>query len=203
VGPAQHRPGGQRLAGAANIDIDAPEALAITAASPAIVVAVIDDGVDFTHPDLDGSAWFNPGEIANGLDDDANGYVDDLNGWDFCHGDNTIHDTPADSHGTAVAGTIAAEIEGTGIAGVAPGVKIMALKFLGEGCAGDVGAEIAAIEYARAKGVHIVNASFGGPGFSQAEVDAIGLSAGTLFVAAAGNSAVNIDIARRAHPFHA
>ena len=121
--------------GTANVDIDGLEASAITHGDPAVVVAVIDDGVDFSHPDLAARAWTNPGESGggketNGVDDDGNGYIDDVHGWDFCNDDNTVHDFDEDFHGTHVAGTIAASLDGQGVVGVAPNVKIMALKFL-------------------------------------------------------------------------
>ena len=177
--------------GTANIDINAKEASTRTQGSPTLKVAVIDDGVDFTHPDLATRQWVNPGETPNnGVDDDANGYVDDVNGWDFCHNDNTVHDNGDDSHGTHVSGTIAASVNNRGIVGVAPSVKIMALKFLsdtgtGPGCNSTAGA-IKAIQYAKAEGIKISNNSWGGGAFSQALKDAID-SSGSLFVAAAGN----------------
>jgi subtilisin family serine protease len=177
--------------GVANVDVNGAEAAARTLGSPNLVVAVIDDGVDFSHPDLAGRQWNNPGEIpGNGADDDRNGKVDDVNGWDFCHGDKTVHDPGDDSHGTHVAGTVAASINGTGVVGVAPNVKIMALKFLsdtgtGSGCNSTAGA-IAAIQYAKSEGVKLSNNSWGGGDYSQALKDAIDAS-GSLFVAAAGN----------------
>ncbi|HET7480188.1 MAG TPA: S8 family serine peptidase [Rubrobacteraceae bacterium] len=177
--------------GVSNVDINGLEAAAVTQGDPNLVVAVIDDGVDFSHPDLAGRQWNSPGEIpGNGVDDDANGKVDDVNGWDVCHQDATVHDPGDDSHGTHVAGTIAASVNNQGITGVAPNVKIMALKFLsnagtGPGCNSTSGA-IEAIQYAKSEGAKISNNSWGGGDFSQALKDAIEAS-GSLFVAAAGN----------------
>ena len=175
--------------GTANGDVDGKEASARTLGSPNLVVAVIDDGVDFSHPDLSARAWKNPGESGsgketNGLDDDHNGLVDDVNGWDYCGDDNTVHDAK-DVHGTHVSGTIAGSINNSGVVGVAPNVKIMALKFI---CAqgGSTSDAILAIQYAKSKGVKLSNNSWGGGGFSQALKDAISDS-GSLFVAAAGN----------------
>ena len=156
--------------GSPDADIDARQALGITTGDPATVVAVIDDGVDFSHPDLAGRAWTNPGESGdgretNGIDDDGNGYIDDVHGWDFCHDDNTVHDPDQDFHGTHVAGTIAASLNGVGVVGVAPNVSIMALKFISDDMPKDCGLDsqaIAAIAYAKSFGVHIANASWGG-----------------------------------------
>ncbi len=185
--------------GTADVDTNALEASAVTTGDPNLVVALIDDGVDFSHPDLAGRQWVNPGEsgvdpdgrsrASNGVDDDRNGYVDDVNGWDFYNGDSTVHDPGEDSHGTHVAGTIAASVNGKGIAGMAPGVKIVALKFLGPLGGSDSDA-ILALEYAKRMGVRVANASWGGAGYSQALKDAIEAS-GSLLVAAAGNGGVD------------
>lgn len=175
--------------GASDVDVNALEAAARTLGSPNLTVAVIDDGVDFSHPDLQGRQWINPGESGtkanNGKDDDANGYVDDVHGWDFCHGDRTVHDPGEDSHGTHVAGTIAGNLNSKGIVGIAPRIKVMALKFLGPEC-GRVSDVISAIQYAKKKGVKISNNSYGGTEYSQALRDAIAVC-NCLFVAAAGN----------------
>ena len=187
--------------GTANIDIDALEAQAITPGDPSVTVAVIDDGVDFSHPDLAARAWTNPGESGggketNGVDDDTNGYIDDVNGWDFCNDDNTVHDFDEDFHGTHVAGTIAASLDGQGVVGVAPGVKIMALKFLDNGSScGLTSQAIEAIEYAKSFGVVISNSSWGGRGQAadfQPLKDAIADS-GLLFVTSAGNEGIDND----------
>jgi serine protease len=89
--------------GTPDVDINGLEASGITQGDPNLVVAVIDDGVDFSHPDLADRAWVNPGESGggketNGIDDDGNGYIDDINGWDFFNDDNTLHHS--DKHGT-------------------------------------------------------------------------------------------------------
>ncbi|MFL5777452.1 MAG: S8 family peptidase [Chloroflexota bacterium] len=190
-----------------DVDIDGLQAAGVSSGSPTVVVAVIDDGVDFSQPDLAGQAWTNPGEsgpdglggdkATNGLDDDVNGYVDDVHGWDFCHDDNTVHDAGNDFHGTHVAGTIAGALDGQGIVGVAPGVRIMALKFLDRdhnNCGYDDQA-IAAIAYAKSFGVRIANNSWGGRGMPDAApdlYDAIATS-GMLFIASAGNDAIDND----------
>jgi subtilisin family serine protease len=183
-------------AGTAGTDISFLDASAVTLGKSGVVVAVLDDGVDLSHPDLADRAWVNPGESGggretNGIDDDGNGYVDDVSGWDFVHDDNTVHDLNQDFHGTHVAGTIAASINGVGIVGVAPQVSIMALKFIGPK-GGSTSDAILAINYAAANGADVMNASWGGPDFSQALEDAIAAS-GLLMVAASGNDGADID----------
>jgi subtilisin family serine protease len=145
--------------------IDAPGAWALTQGSPEVVVAVIDSGLDWAHPELAGAIWTNPREIpANGLDDDGNGFIDDLHGWDFVDYDNdSLHGSPLEPHGTAVAALIAGAADGKGTTGVAPGVKLMDLRVLdrrGEGRWADA---FKAIEYAIANGAAIVNMSFSSP----------------------------------------
>ena len=197
----QNNPSG--TPGTLNVDVNGKEASAITQGSTSLTVAVIDDGVDFTHPDLAGRQWVNPGEsgldaagrnrATNGIDDDGNGYRDDVNGWDFFNNDRSVHDANQDSHGTHVSGTIAASVNGQGIVGVAPNVKIMALKFLGPDGRGTLADAIEAIAYAKSKGAKISNNSWGylGPP-DPALRDAINNS-GQLFVAAAGNDGVDGD----------
>jgi subtilisin family serine protease len=193
-------------AGTAEFDLNGLEASKLEQGDPNLIVAVIDDGVDFSHPDLKDRAWKNPGESGAGketnrVDDDGNGYVDDVNGWDFVNNDNTVHNQSSDTHGTHVSGTIAASVNGEGVVGVAPNVKIMALNFLGSGTnSGAVSKEIKAIEYATTMGAKISNNSYGAPGFIQAEKDAIEAS-GQLFAAAAGNEGINNDTnSNRSYP---
>ncbi len=161
-----------------------------------VIVAVLDSGVDITHPDLAGNIWVNPGEIpGNGIDDDGNGYVDDVNGWDFASNDNspTPGTETGHEHGTHVAGIIAAvQNNAVGVSGVCPACKIMPLRF-----AFDTATEVSAIAYAVANGASILNASFGGPVWSNIERDAIEQAgaAGLLVVAAAGNNAHDNDMA--------
>ncbi|MDP9352421.1 MAG: S8 family serine peptidase, partial [Chloroflexota bacterium] len=183
-------------AGTADVDTNAPEASARTLGDPNLVVAVVDDGVDFSHPDLAERRWTNPGEsgmdasgadkASNGVDDDGNGYADDVHGWDFCNGDNTVFDAvQGDAHGTHVAGTLAASVNGEGIAGMAPNVRVMALKFICRGGGADSDA-VRAWEYARDNGAKITNNSWGGGGYSPA-IEYFIRDNPLFFVFAAGN----------------
>ncbi len=187
--------------GLPDADIDAPEAWDITTGSSSIVVAVIDTGVDYNHPDLLANIWTNPGEIAgDGQDNDGNGFVDDIHGYDFVNNDGDPLDDH--NHGTHVAGTIGATgNNGTGVVGVNWSVQIMGLKFLNASGSGSTTGAINAINYAtmmrnRGVNVRLTSNSWSGGGFSQALKDAIDASgnAGLLFIAAAGNSNTNNDI---------
>lgn len=179
--------------GTPGIDIGAEYAWSVTKGNPDIVVAVIDTGIDINHPDLKNNIWRNPGEISgDGIDNDQNGFIDDVNGWDFINNDNTVFDSPSeDTHGTHVAGIIAAANNNIGIIGIAPNVKIMPLKYITSD-EGTIANEIAAINYAKSMGVKVINISSGGFGFSQAEYDAI-VDSNAIVVAAAGNEGMNND----------
>lgn len=188
---------GQVLDGTPDADIDAPEAWSVTTGSTSTVVAVIDSGVDISHPDLNDNIWTNPDEIPdNGIDDDKNGYVDDVHGWDFFNNNASVFDAAdGDRHGTHVAGTIAAEGNNdVGVTGVNWRAKVMPLKFIGPEVGYTSGA-IAALDYAVAEGVKVSNNSWGRFPFSQSMLDAIKRAdaAGHLFVASAGNAGVDTD----------
>tara|TARA_R110000782_G_scaffold24264_2_gene62747 strand:- start:1921 stop:3846 length:1926 start_codon:yes stop_codon:yes gene_type:complete len=182
------------VSGVADADIDMPEAWDILTGNAGKVIAVIDSGTQWSHPDLDSNIWTNPGEIAgNGIDDDGNGYVDDVRGWDFFSGDNNPDDS--EGHGTHVAGTIGAEGNNNqGVTGVLWDCQIMPLRFIGP-FGGSTSDAIAAIDYAVAAGCTVSNNSWGGGGFNTSLYNAIANAAGAghVFVAAAGNDGVNTD----------
>ena len=166
--------------------------------SPQIVIAVIDSGVDISHPDLINNLWLNKAELPdNGKDDDGNGFIDDLNGWDFVG--KTANPKPKFDkdwnldgimHGTVVAGIIAASgNNAAGVSGVTWRAQLMPLRVLdgrGQGRANDV---IKAIDYAVANGADLINLSFNGFDYSQGMNEAIkrAYDAGIIVIAAAGN----------------
>ena len=182
--------------GVIDSDIDANLAWDVTQGSRDVIVGVIDTGAWYTHNDLASQMWKNPGEIANnGLDDDENGWIDDV------FGINTVVDSgdPLDDegHGTHVSGIIGASANDQGeVVGVAWEVQIMALKaFDSFGFSVDSD-QIQAIEYAINHGCRIINASFGGPSFSQSVFDAIqeAQNQNVLVVASAGNEGRDADL---------
>ena len=190
--------------GTPDADIDAVEAWATVGRATGVYVGVLDEGIDWTHPDLGagpgGPIWTNPFDPVDGRDNDGNGYVDDVHGWDFAGNDNTVFDGSAltpdvDVHGTHVAGTLGARTNNAaGVAGVSPGVIIIPAKFLAPG-GGTTANAVRALDYLTdlklRHGLNIVatNNSWSGGGFSQALLDAIGRAARAdiLFIAASGN----------------
>jgi subtilisin family serine protease len=191
-----------QLNGTPDADIDAPGAWQATTGNSDVIVAVIDTGVDYNHEDLSDNIWTNDTELNGslGVDDDGNGHIDDIYGIDAYSDDSDPMD--GDNHGSHCAGTIGAMgNNGIGVVGVAWDVRIMALRFIGPG-GGFTGDAIDCLEYAImmkedfGHNVRIVNASFGGADYSQAEYDAIraAADAGILFVASAGNDSHDNDV---------
>ena len=156
-------------------DIDAPEAWDITTGSSNVVIAVIDSGIDYNHPDLASNIWINSGETscADSIDNDGNGYTDDCRGWDFVDDDADPMDFLG--HGTHIAGSIAAVGDNIiGIAGVMWTAKIIPLRILDNVTGiGNTADAIGAIAYAKEKGAKIINTSWVGSNFSPSLKDAI------------------------------
>lgn len=186
--------------GTPDADIDAAEAWDVRTGNRSIVVAVIDTGVDYTHEDLAANMWTNPGETANGIDDDLNGYVDDIYGIDTFNDDADPYDD--NGHGTHCSGTIGAVGNNSiGVVGVNWNISIMALKFLGSDGWGYTDDAVECIEYAMmmkigySVNVRVLSNSWGGGDYSQALYDAIAAAGAwdVLFVAAAGNYVGNTD----------
>jgi subtilisin family serine protease/subtilisin-like proprotein convertase family protein len=182
----------------------APAAWDVTTGSPTVIVAIADDGIALNHPDLAASIWVNPGEIpGNGKDDDGNGFVDDVNGWDFYANDNNPSEENGDYHGTHVGGIVGARMNnGVGVASFAGGgpngvgVRLMPIRFYGEGNGSGTTADIAAaFTYATNNGAKIINTSHTFDGFYSnptlvAAVD-YAYGKGVLMINSAGNNNQN------------
>ena len=182
-------PGGNAVIDA---DIDATETWDIRTDSSDVVVAIIDSGIDYTHPEIATNIWQNEGEIPNdGIDNDGNGYVDDFFGYDF--GDDDPYPMDEFRHGTNVAGVLGAKgNNGDLVAGVTWDVDMIALRI--DGCG--VSCMIDAIHYSIMMNADIINQSGGTGYYSQLFYDAVESAhqRGILYVASAGNSGVNLDL---------
>jgi subtilisin family serine protease len=177
---------GRNYSGNPDADIDATEAWDIEKGNPDVVIAILDSGIDYTHPDLIDNIWNNIDEIPdNGIDDDNNGYIDDIMGWDFYNNTNDPEDDLG--HGTMCAGIAAAVSDNEiGVAGVCQNCKIMPIK------AGipSVLNVIKAIRYATDNGADIISMSFGmrRRSFLVKNTIKYAYNKGVLLCASAGNS---------------
>lgn len=175
-------------------NIGAPQAWAEVSGdrSKAPLIAVIDSGIDYNHPDLAANVWTNPKEIpGNGIDDDGNGVVDDVHGYNAAR--KTGDPLDDGSHGTHVSGTVAAVGDnGQGVVGVAWQGNLLGAKFLEKGY-GDTADAIAALVYADSQGARVTQNSWGGSNYNQALVDTLAASP-ALHICAAGNSSQDSDV---------
>ncbi len=188
--------------GVSDADIDASDAWDINSDCSKVVVAVIDTGVDYNHPDLSTNMWRNPGEIPGNLkDDDGNGYIDDIYGIDTVNKDSDPMDDR--NHGTHVAGIIGAVgNNSTGVTGVCWNAQIMALKFLDRNGFGNGSDAIECINYmidmkkTHNINVKVCNNSWSSSNYSSALRSAIFFAkeADILFVASAGNNGKDNDV---------
>lgn len=170
-----------------------------------IIVAVLDTGVDYNHPALKNQIYTNKGEIpGNGIDDDKNGYIDDVHGYDFDSKDGDPMD--GDQHGTHCAGIIGSSADpATGAVGVAPNVKIMPIRIIGDEAVGFLSNAAAGIKYAVDNGAKVLSNSWrvyrSWGGFNPTEPNLQILRAaieyaqskGVVFVAASGNESLDMN----------
>lgn len=181
--------------GTPGADIQATAGWEIASTSPDVVVAVLDSGIDFTHPDLQENIYTDAREIpGNGVDEDRNGLIDDVHGWDFVNNDNDPSDDY--NHGTHVSGILGARGNNNlGVVGVTWRVQIMPVKILNASNLGTTAALISGINYARLKGARLMNLSLQNYPFSssvEAEIQAT-QNANILMVICAGNNGTDND----------
>ncbi|MCP5062984.1 MAG: S8 family serine peptidase, partial [Ignavibacteriae bacterium] len=198
--------------------INAPEAWDLIPQNPKeIILAVIDTGIDYEHPDLKNVIYINSGEIGtdefgqdkstNEIDDDGNGFVDDFRGWDFV---NKLNIFPAElqddftdwdnnpfdenGHGTQISGIIGAEHNNIGIAGVNPNIKLLNIRGFDKNGSGEEDDIASAILYAVKMGAKVINMSFGDEIYSEVLKDVIqyAYSKGVVLVGSSGNSASDL-----------
>lgn len=165
-----------------------------------VIVAVIDSGVDYYHPQLKDQIAINTAEsLGDGIDHDKNGYINDYRGWNFSGNNSEVLDNPENGHGTHVTGIILASHpknsdEKFPVMGVAPEAKVLPIKFI-EKKDGMLSDAIKAMKYAASRGARIINASWGGSACSRAMQAVIEdfERQNILFVTASGNSGLNLD----------
>lgn len=179
--------------GIVGADIGARDAWNITTGNKNLIIAVIDTGIDYNHPDLKNNIWINEKELNGkpGVDDDGNGFIDDIHGYDVSNNDADPMDD--NKHGTHVAGVIGASHNGFGITGVMANVSLMAVKFTDANGRGDLERGLKGINYAVLSGAKILSNSWGNRIYSKFLEDAIteANNKGVIFIAAAGNFGAN------------
>lgn len=178
-------------AGRVGIDTGVGKAWDIQRGTKSVVVAVIDSGLNYKHPEFVDNLWVNRAEQAGkpGVDDDNNGLVDDINGYDFVNSDADPMDDHG--HGSHVASIIGARgNNAVGMAGINWEISLMPLKFASKEGKGTLELGIRAIQYATQMGARIINNSWGGQGYSEILTKVVeeAHQKGVLLVAAAGNS---------------
>ena len=210
---------GDRGTNVAGADINLFDAWKVTTGSPNVLVAIIDGGVDYRHEDLAANMWTNEKELngAAGVDDDGNGYVDDIYGYNFCTNSSEIY---PHSHGTHVAGTVAAvNNNGVGVAGVAggdgtsgSGVRMISCQVFDSRSGSGEGDFAAALVYAAEMGASIAQCSWGWDAdnyYEQPVLDAIDYftdtarsdnMTGGLCIFATGNSGLEGNFYPAAYP---
>jgi thermitase len=186
------------LGGGTGVDaLNAQRQMKTSCSASGIVVAVIDTGIDPTHPALKNSLWVNAKEKLGktGVDDDGDGFVDNVHGWDFVRSSGTLVDQHG--HGTHIAGIIAGQNKAENYLGVCPGVQVMSLRYYDPNGSGEDNLRntVRAIDFAVAHKVNIINYSGGGAEYSTIEYKALkrAQDAGILVVAAAGNEKSDAD----------
>lgn len=183
------------LNGDAPYDIGALDAWSAVTGSPDLTVAILDSGIDLVHPDLQANLWTNEGEVpGNATDDDGNGYIDDANGYNFNAA--TADNQDDKGHGTHGAGVIGAVgNNGIGIAGINWNVNLLPLKITDADGKASLAAAVEAINYAIENNAKVINASWVMSLSTPEKVNLLqtavqnAVSAGIVFVAAAGNNA--------------
>lgn len=180
--------------GVSGVDINVEKAWDIHTGSKNMIVAIIDTGIDFSHPDLAENLWTNMKELngKKGIDDDGNGIIDDIHGYNTIREDGDADDDQG--HGSHCAGTIGAKGNNNlGVSGINWNVSLMAIKFLNADGSGDANDSIKGIDYAIKMGAKVLSNSWGGYGYSKALAEVIqrAQKAGVLFIAAAGNDGRN------------
>ncbi|MFP4312473.1 MAG: S8 family serine peptidase, partial [Nitriliruptoraceae bacterium] len=184
------------------LDVGALDAWALTRGSPEVTVALVDSGIDLTHPDLAGSLWVNPEEVADGWDSDGNGVVDDVHGFDVIAqlGIAEPEALPPEDHGTLVASVLAARADdGVGMAGMAPEIQILPVRAFVEdpfepgAGQGTLQSVVAGLSYAIEAGADVINVSWETPA-SCTLLERVVAEAGVPVVAAAGNRGLDLDL---------